>query len=137
MPLVIDLKPGEKVIINGAVIENSGSSSKLRIHNQSNVLKQKEIMTEEDAKTPASRVYFCLQCAYIFPGEREKYMEAFATYLKQYVDACPSAAPIASDIVTEVTGDNYYKALRCASKLLKHEKDVFGRMNLPPQGLAG
>ncbi|MEW5726865.1 MAG: flagellar biosynthesis repressor FlbT [Pseudomonadota bacterium] len=128
MPLIIDLKPGEKVIINGSVIENAGSSTKLRIHNQSNILKQKEIMTEAEATTPASRVYFCLQCAYIFPEERDKYVELFTNYLRQYVEACPSAAPIVDEMVEEVAGENYYKGIRLARKLLKHEGKLFAHM---------
>lgn len=128
MPLIIDLKPGEKVIVNGSVIENAGSSTKLRIHNQSNILKQKEIMTEGEANTPASRVYFCLQCAYIFPEERDKYVDMFATYLRQYVEACPSAAPIVEEMAGDVAAENYYKGLRLARKLLKHEGKLFAHM---------
>lgn len=128
MPLIIDLKPGEKVIVNGAVIENAGSSTKLRIHNNSNILKQKEIMVEEDASTPASRVYFCLQCAYIFPGEKAKYVKMFLDYLTQYVEACPSARDLAVEIAREADEENYYKALRAARKLLKHEEALFRHM---------
>lgn len=128
MPLIIDLKPGEKVIVNGAVIENAGSSTKLRIHNNSNILKQKEIMVEQDAQTPASRVYFCLQCAYIFPTERVKYVKMFQDYLFQYVEACPSARDLAIEIAHEADAGNYYKALRAARKLLKHEDALLKHM---------
>lgn len=121
MSLIIDLKAGEKVIINGAVIENAGQATKLRVHNQSNILKQKEIMADSSVTTPASRVYFYLQCAYIFPHERERYTELFLDYLKQYIAAAPSASDVADEILSEYGAGNHYKALKSARKLLKHE----------------
>lgn len=128
MPLLIDLKPGEKVIINGAVIENAGANTKIRICNDSTLLRQKEIMTEEAANSPAARVYFCLQNAYIFPDKRGHYLSLFANYLADYVEACPSALDIGSQIRDEVEGGHYYKALKGARKLMKHEAVIMAKM---------
>lgn len=128
MPLLIDLKPGEKVIINGAVLENAGANTKLRICNESSILRQKEIVVEEDANTPASRVYFCLQCAYIFPERRDHYIGLYDNFLKEYLEACPSANPIGADIRAEVAEGRFYKALKAARKLLKHESNLFRAM---------
>ena len=57
MPLSIDFKAGDKIIINGAVIENLGSNSTISIHNQAAILRGKEILSAEDSTTPASRIY--------------------------------------------------------------------------------
>ena len=92
MPLTIDFKAGDKIIINGAVIENLGSNSKLSVHNQAAILRGKEILSEEDSKTPASRVYFALQCAYIFPQAQAEYVASFEAFLNEYLVACPSAS---------------------------------------------
>lgn len=121
MSLIIDLKAGEKVIINGAVIENAGQATKLRVLNQSNILKQKEIMPDSAVTTPASRVYFYLQCAYIFPHQRDHYAGHFIESLKQYVSAAPSSGDISDEILAEFGAGNDYKALKSARKLLKHE----------------
>ncbi|MGE5545643.1 MAG: flagellar biosynthesis repressor FlbT [Solirubrobacterales bacterium] len=129
MPLIIDLKPGEKIIINGAVIENAGSSTKLRVHNRANILRQREIMTAEDATTPASLVYFCLQCAYIFTEERAKYLVKLSEYLKQYIEACPSATEIASEIMADVDDGTYYRGLKAARALMKHEETVLENLH--------
>lgn len=133
MPLLIDLKPGEKVIINGAVIENAGANTKLRIHNESNILRQKEILTNEDTATPAARVYFCLQCAYIFPDKRDHYLNLFAHYLVEYLEACPSAVEIGQEIRDEVHDGLYYKALKSSRKLLKHETEVLNQLEKAAQ----
>lgn len=124
MPLLIDLKPGEKVIINGAVIENAGANTKIRICNESTLLRQKEIMTEDEANSPAARVYFCLQNAYIFPEMRAHYLALFDHYLGEYLEACPSAQPIGQEICNEISGDHFYRALKTSRKLLTHEANV-------------
>ncbi len=124
MPLLIDLKPGEKVIINGAVIENAGSNTKLRIHNESNILRQKEIVSETEMTTPASRVYLALQCAYIFPEKKEKYIALYDQFLTEYLEACPSAEQIVTEIREEVASDRFYKALKSSRRLLKHESAI-------------
>lgn len=124
MPLLIDLKPGEKVIINGAVIENAGANTKIRICNDSTLLRQKEIMTEAEANSPAARVYFCLQNAYIFPEKREHYLSFYQNYLADFLEASPSAGEIGAQIHAEVLEHHYYKALKGARKLMKHEAAI-------------
>lgn len=124
MPLIIDLKPGEKIIINGAVLENAGANTKIRIHNESNILRQREILSDTEKTTPASRVYLCLQNAYIFPELRERYVELFHNCLRDYVQACPSALPLADEILAEAAAGHYYKALKEARKLLSHESMI-------------
>lgn len=124
MPLLIDLKPGEKVIINGAVIENAGGNTKIRVCNESTLLRQKEIMTEDQANSPAARVYYCLQNAYIFPERRSHYMGLFDQYLGEYLQACPSAESIGTEIRDEILSEHFYRALKVSRKLLTHEANV-------------
>ena len=124
MPLIIDLKPNEKLIINGAVIENIGANTKLRVLNDCTLMRQKEILSDTDAVTPASRVYYALQCAYIFPELKDKYLEAFNECLLSYLDACPSAHDIGVKIAAALDEGQYYKALKSAKGLLEHERGV-------------
>ncbi len=69
MPLTINLKPKERLIVNGVVIENSSTPSRILIHNTAALLREKDILTEEQATTPARRIYFAIQCEYLFPGK--------------------------------------------------------------------
>ena len=43
-----DFKNGEKMIINAVVIENVGPTAKLLIRNRANILREKEILSEEE-----------------------------------------------------------------------------------------
>lgn len=131
MPLMIEIKSGDKLIINGAVIENTGPNTKLRIHNQAAILRGKEVMSEEDAVTPASHIYFSLQCAYIFPHEKSEYLEMFDRYLDEYLQASPSSASIMDRIIEEVRDDNLYKGLKAVHELFEHEDKL---MNLAKEG---
>jgi len=124
VPLTIDFKAGDKIIINGAVIENLGSNSKLSVHNQASILRGKEILSEEDSKTPASRVYFALQCAYIFPQAQAEYVSSFEAFLNEYLVACPSASEIGDVIRKEVESGMLYKGLKSAQKLIVHESNL-------------
>ena len=124
MPLLIDFKSGDKIIINGAVLENAGTSSKLLIHNQASILRGKEILSEEESNTPASRTYFALQCAYMFADKKDDYLKLFNNFLTEYSTACPSAEPIAGEIRDEVEEGRLYKALKSAQKLIKHESEL-------------
>ena len=61
MPLTINLKPRERLIVNGVVIENSGQLAKILIHNNAALLREKDIITEEQATTPARSTSFLVQ----------------------------------------------------------------------------
>ena len=124
MPLLIDFKSGDKIIINGAVLENAGSSSKLLVHNQASILRGKEILSEEESNTPASRTYFALQCAYMFADKEDDYLKLFNNFLTEYTVACPSAESIAGEIRGEVEKGLLYKGLKSAQKLVNHEREL-------------
>ncbi len=121
MPLKLDLKTGEKMIVNGAVLENVGPHAKVLMHNMAAILREKEILTESDAATPASRVYFSLQCAYMFPEGREGHLKRCRQFLIDYLAACPSAADIGTDILKQIDEGEYYKGLKLARNLIAHE----------------
>jgi flagellar protein FlbT len=129
MPLLIDMKPGDKIIINGAVIESAGGHSKLMVHNQATILRGREVMTEQDVCTPAARVYFALQCAYVFPANESEYLASFNNLLNEYQEACPSSQPIADTIRGLVAEHQLYKALRASQALLTHEFQLAQAVN--------
>ena len=124
MPLKLDFKSGDKLVINGAVLENIGSNAKILVHNESAILREKEILSVADTSTPASRVYFALQCAYMFPHKKEEYLGLFADFLREFVAACPSTKPIADEIEKLVADDKIYKALKQTQKLVAHQAKV-------------
>ncbi len=137
MPLRIKLPAKEKIIINGAVIENAGEATTIVLHNRADILRRKEVLTEQDAITPARRVYYALQCAYLFDGERDGYLQMFRRFLQDYVEAAPSAAEITHTISEAVKAERYYDALRQTQDLIQHENDRLEAVGaIPPRDAA-
>jgi len=125
MPLKLDFKAGDKMIINGAVIENIGSNASLLIHNEAAILREKEVLSESETATPAARVYFALQCAYMFPDKKDHYISVFKQFLNDYVTAAPSSKELGDKILAHVENKKYYNALKLTQKLIGHEHQVF------------
>jgi flagellar protein FlbT len=136
MALRITLEPGKKIIINGAVIENTGSATTLKIHNKANVLRGTEVMTEADATTPARRLYHALQSAYLFEGNRKEYLARFERFVVDYVAAAPSALAIADQARKLVAAGDYYGALKAARKLIVHEDERLAATSSVPASRA-
>ncbi len=60
--LVLKLSPKERILINGAVIENGDRRSRLSIMSpEANILRLRDAIHPEDAKTPVRRVCFAMQ----------------------------------------------------------------------------
>ncbi len=123
MPLRIKLPSKEKIIINGAVIENGGEATTIILHNRVDILRRKEVMSENDATTPARRVYYSLQCAYLFDTDRAQYLDLYRQFEQDYIQAAPSAAEILSEVRTLVAAERYYDALRKTQELMDHESE--------------
>ena len=130
MPLKIEIKSGDKLVVNGAVMENVGSNATLLFLNEAAIIREKEILSQAETSTPASRVYFALQCAYMFPEKKGDYLKAFEELLDDYVKACPSAQPISDKIKEKANKGNLYQAMRAVHELVLHECEVFDQMNM-------
>ncbi|MTI10565.1 flagellar biosynthesis repressor FlbT [Curvivirga aplysinae] len=121
MPLRIKLPTNEKVIINGAVLENAGDATTMIIHNKVDILRRKEVMNEADAVSPARRVYYALQCAYLFESDRNEYLTLANGLISEYVEAAPSAKEIVDSIEGKLRDEKYYDALKNTLDLIDHE----------------
>ena len=132
MPLSIKLPAKEKVIINGAVIENTGEATTIVLHNRADILRRKEVMRESEATTPAKRIYYACQCAYLFEDQREKYLPLMRDFLKDYIDAAPSAKDIHDEINGLLDEERYYSALKRVQKLMKHEAERLKSVGVNP-----
>lgn len=132
MPLRIKLPSKERIIINGAVLENAGEATTIVLHNRADILRRKEVMSEEDAQSPARRIYYALQCAYMFEDERPKYRQIAQEFLQQYENAAPSAIELIQKIRSEIEGGSLYNALRATHPLIEHETERFKSLGIWP-----
>ena len=124
MPLAINLKPNERLIVNGVVIQNSGTAAKLLIHNTAAVLREKDIITEEGASTPARRIYFAIQCKYLFPAKDAAYLPLIYQFIQEFESAAPSTVAITREIRAHVDEGALYHALKSAKQLITREQEI-------------
>ena len=115
MALKLSLKPGEKFVVNGAVIANGDRRTNLVLHNKSSILREREIMQPDDVDTPAKRIYFAVMSMYLDEKKRPQYYDDFALRMTEFMGAISSQTAISTclAITHEVMERNYYKALRC------------------------
>ena len=127
MALVIDLKPGEKILVGDAVITNDKQRTRLHIAGDSPILREKDVMQEEEADSPCKKVYFLVQCMYISsdPGQ---YHEKYFSLIEDVQKAAPSCAIFIIQINEEILSDNYYKALKLAKQLIEHEAELISNV---------
>jgi flagellar protein FlbT len=128
LSLKIHLGPGEHIIINGALIQAVESCHLVFINNAS-FLTQRHIMPPAAANTPARRIYFTIQNAYL-AGDSER--EPLLATLNELIDDFAEATTVESIKTTlqtlrdHIANAQYYKALKLAMIVIKHEERVLG-----------
>jgi flagellar biosynthesis regulator FlbT len=96
MPLKIELKPGEKFIVNGAVMVAGKTGASLALRNHAVLLRGRDVMQEAEATTPARRLYFTLMLMYIDPDNRAVHGQNFARFRPSIWRRQPFPAPVPS-----------------------------------------
>ena len=81
MPLKLSLKPGEKFVLNGAVVQNGDRRGVLLLQNKASVLREKDIMQADEVTTPARRIYFPVMMMYLDEAAADKFYDEFAMRL--------------------------------------------------------
>ncbi|MDY0030145.1 MAG: flagellar biosynthesis repressor FlbT [Pseudobdellovibrionaceae bacterium] len=123
MALIIDLKPEEKILIGSAVITNDKQRTRLHISGDTPILREKDVMQEDEAVTPCKKVYFLIQCMYLARNPRE-YHPKYFELLRMIQAAIPSTAIFFARINANIVQGHYYKALREARDLIIHEEEL-------------
>ena len=124
MALRLELKPGERIILGDCVITNSAQRTRLLIEGEMPLLREKDILAEEAANTPARRIYFSVQCQYLFPDKSAFYLPNIQRFLKEFAEAAPSTLPLVQKIEHEVAANQLYQALKTTKQLIAKEQEI-------------
>jgi flagellar protein FlbT len=135
MPLKLSLKPGEKFVLNGAVLTNGDKRTSLVIQNKAALLREKDIMQPEEANTPARRIYLPVMMMYLDSDSVDEYYNEFALRMTEFMGAIQNRQTLTTciEISRDVMAGNYYKALISCRKLFDFEQD---RLNYDPESLS-
>jgi flagellar biosynthesis repressor protein FlbT len=132
MPLRVELKPFERIIIGETVIINSGSRTSFLIDGDAPILREKDTVTAETANTPAKRLYYCVQMMYL-KNDVPRYRASYLSCIKDLREALAGCRDMIDAINNHVSGGALYKALKEIRKLMKAEEDMMMRMPETPQ----
>jgi flagellar protein FlbT len=130
MPLKLSLKPGEKFVLNGAVVQNGDRRGVLVLQNKASVLREKDIMQIEEATTPSRRVYFPVMMMYLNESESSQFYPEFMERLNEFMSVIrnPEILTECMNISKFVIARNYYKALMVCRKLIEYEDERLGHV---------
>ena len=130
MTLRISLKDGEKMIVNGAVLRAVGRTD-LLVENHVAILRGREVMSPEEASTPARRLYFATMLAYIDEDGRAAHQQQILTLLADLTDAFEGAAAKAACVsfARNLASGDFYRALADCRELIRYETDALASLD--------
>ncbi|MGF1463742.1 MAG: flagellar biosynthesis repressor FlbT [Maricaulaceae bacterium] len=141
MPLKLSLKPGEKFVLNGAVVQNGDRRATLVLQNRASVLREKDILQPDEADTPAKRIYFPIMMMYLEPGGNSSYYEEFVLRMTEFMSAIknPEILQACVAISKDVMAGDNYKALMKTRKLIDYEAERLNHVaaSLPENSRTG
>jgi flagellar protein FlbT len=126
--LVLELRAGELMVVNGTALRFR-SRAKVELVSRARFLFGKQVMAPEEASTPARRIYFALQTAYVGPDElREDAMAELHRLVGEFQDATTSALArqLLDRALALAEAEDWYAALKNVRIVMRHEAAVLG-----------
>lgn len=123
--LVLKLAPKERVLVNGAVIENGDRRSRLSIVTpDANILRLRDAIHPENANTPVRRVCYAAQL--ILTGDVDPKEDRLAMLRRleelSQVFTDPDSRSSLAEATEAVLNDNHYRCLKALRTLLPREE---------------
>lgn len=126
--LVLELRQGDLMVVNGAPIRFR-NRARIELTAKARFLFGKQLMTPEAASTPARRIYFALQTAYIGDeDEREAGLAVARRLIAEFQAATTSslARDLLDRALAAAEADECYQALKLVRRVMRHEEVVLG-----------
>ena len=123
MPLRVELKPFERIVIGETVLINSGTRTSFLLDGEAPILREKDAVTAETANTPVKRLYLCVQTMYL-KNDVPRYRTSSLGFFNELRDNLPGAGDAINVINQHVSSGALYKALKEIRKLIKREEEL-------------
>jgi len=140
MGLKLKLKPFEKFIVNGVVIENGRHRNTVTLANHAQVMTGRSILQPEEAVTPVTRTYYAIQAMLIDPTNLEEHRRVYEPLMAQLIKAIRDAemARHLAEAASFVRDGDHYKALAALRPVIAYEAVLLGEgpagVFSPPRG---
>jgi len=123
MPLKVELKPFERIIIGQSVVTNSDTRAKFLIDGKAPILREKDILTAETANTPVKRLYLCIQMMYL-EDDIPKYQDLYMCFVKDLLEAVPRFRRSIETASNLILAGSLYNSLKEIQKLIEQEAEL-------------
>jgi len=127
--LVLELRQGEVMIVNGAPIRFR-TRSRIELTAKARFLFGKQIMAPDQVDSPARRIYFALQAAYIgSEQERETGLQAARHFIAEFQQATTVdvVRMLLDQALVCAEEDDCYAALKLVRRVIQYEDVVLGK----------
>ena len=122
--LVLKLAPRERVLINGAVIENGERRSRLSIVTpDANILRLRDAIHPEEATTPVRRVCYAAQLLLTGDSDPDDARLPLLRRIEELsqVFTDPDSRAALAEATEALIGDHHYRCLKALRALLPRE----------------
>ena len=126
--LVLKLGPGERVLVNGAVIENGDRRSRISILSpNANILRMRDAIRPEDANTPVRRVCYIAQLVLSGDVDNTEARKQLLSGIEQLSQVfCDHDSRKQLELATQsVLAGEFYRGLKHLRALLPREERLF------------
>ena len=124
--LVLELRQGDIMVLNGAPIRFR-TKSLIELTAKARFMFGKQILRPDEVDSPAKRIYFSLQTAYIGTEDERSAALVHAQELIEEFKAVTTSA-LAREILDKALAfaraDDCYEALKLARRIMRHETAV-------------
>jgi len=130
-PFCINLKAGERIFVNGAVLRVDRKVS-IEFLNDVTFLLEAHVMQPEETTTPFRQLYFIIQTMLIDPSNAGASRCLFDTSYRDLYDAVSrqDLRTALTEIRQSVEARRYYDALKTLRNCFMIEDQILGRTNI-------
>jgi flagellar biosynthesis repressor protein FlbT len=131
--LVLKIAPGERFIVNGALLENGDKPARIRISDANvRVLRCRDALRPEDVDTPVKRIYFAIQLLITGDLDVVDTVPAIDAECVALLDIFrPFDAELIPTLRSMLTRGNHYSALCHLRQIMAIEAQLLGRHATP------
>ena len=124
--LVLKLKPNEKVLINGVMLQNCDRAAKIRVRSKDvSILRASDAIEQDKANTPLRRIYYIAQLALAGEADMDEAKEQIESGLQQLKPVLSGVAPEELDRAASAASEKkFFVVMRALKKLFALEESL-------------
>ncbi len=123
MALSITLKPNELFVINGTLIRNGGKGAKLHIETPCRMLRETEIIREDEVDTPCKQIWMTIQVIHLSDDPAQATV-LLLSQIAELARLMPSSAPFIAAVMKALDEKQTHRALKEVKRLVQFEREM-------------